>query len=81
VWNYEQLFASPQAAARGLRVTVRDPQGNPVDFFASPYRITGATLPPASMPPTLGQNTEEVLRELLGYDSQMIAKLRTKGIV
>jgi crotonobetainyl-CoA:carnitine CoA-transferase CaiB-like acyl-CoA transferase len=81
VWNYEQLFASPQAAARGLRVTVRDPQGRPVDFVSSPYRITGATLPPASMPPTLGQNTEEVLRELLGYDSQMIAKLRTKGIV
>ena len=27
VWTYAELFAHPQAAARGLRVTVRDPSG------------------------------------------------------
>src|SRR5207249_3450437 len=29
VWNYAQLFAHPQVAARNLRVTIHDPQGHP----------------------------------------------------
>ncbi|HYV38298.1 MAG TPA: CaiB/BaiF CoA-transferase family protein [Gemmataceae bacterium] len=81
VWNYAQLFAEPQTAARGLRVTVRDPHGKPVDLVGSPFHIGGATLPAATMPPSLGQDTEAVLRELLGYDKSQVAALRQQGIV
>jgi crotonobetainyl-CoA:carnitine CoA-transferase CaiB-like acyl-CoA transferase len=32
-------------------------------------------------PPTLGQSTEEVLRELLGVDAKELANLRKKGVI
>jgi crotonobetainyl-CoA:carnitine CoA-transferase CaiB-like acyl-CoA transferase len=81
VCNYEQVFALPQAEARGLKVTVRDPQGRAVDLVSSPLRIAEAALPPVRMPPDLGQDTEEVLRDLLGLDAKTIAELRYKGVI
>ena len=81
VLDYAQLLAQPQTEARGLRVTVRDPNGQVVDLIGSPYHIAGATLPAATMPPGLGQDTEAVLRELLGYDDARIAKLKQGGVV
>jgi crotonobetainyl-CoA:carnitine CoA-transferase CaiB-like acyl-CoA transferase len=81
VWDCAQVFAQPQAAARGLRVTVRDPQGRPVDLVGTPFHVTGAALPAPSMPPALGQDTEEVLRELLGLDAARVEELRRAGVV
>jgi crotonobetainyl-CoA:carnitine CoA-transferase CaiB-like acyl-CoA transferase len=81
VWDYATLFAQPEAEARGLKVTVRDPQGRPVDLIGAPFHIAGSTLPPPSMPPPLGQHTEEVLRELLGLDAARVEELRRAGVV
>jgi crotonobetainyl-CoA:carnitine CoA-transferase CaiB-like acyl-CoA transferase len=81
VWNHADLFSQPQASARGLRVTVRDPQGNPLDLVGSPFRISGSTLPEATLPPTLGQHTTEVLTELLGLDPENIEELRRLKVV
>jgi crotonobetainyl-CoA:carnitine CoA-transferase CaiB-like acyl-CoA transferase len=80
VWNYADLFAQPELADR-LRVTVHDPAGQPVDLVASPFHITGATLPPPTAPPTLGQHTDEVLTQLLGVTVEHLAKLRREGVV
>ena len=81
VWNYAQLFAEQQTANRGLRVTVRDPQGKPVDLVGSPFHIAGTTLPAATMPPGLGQDTEAVLREVLGFDERQVAELHRRGVI
>ncbi len=80
VWDYAELFAQPQVAARGLRLTVRDPQGRPVDLVGPPFHIEGAALPPALAPPELGQDTDAVLREVLGLDPEQVAKLRRQGV-
>jgi crotonobetainyl-CoA:carnitine CoA-transferase CaiB-like acyl-CoA transferase len=81
VWDYQDVFAHPQAAARGLKLTVRDPKGQPVDLVNSPFHIHGTKLPPGRMPPALGQETEEVLRNLLGLDDSRIAELRRQGLI
>jgi crotonobetainyl-CoA:carnitine CoA-transferase CaiB-like acyl-CoA transferase len=81
VWDYATLFAQPQVEARGLRVTVRDPQGRPVDLVGPPFHVTGSALPPPSMPPALGQHTGEVLRDVLGLDPARVAELRRAGVV
>ena len=67
VWDYPRLFTQDQIAARGMRITVRDPAGKPVDLVGSPFQIGGATTPSATMPPTQGQHTEALLTELLGW--------------
>jgi crotonobetainyl-CoA:carnitine CoA-transferase CaiB-like acyl-CoA transferase len=81
VWDYADVFAHPQAAARGLRVTVRDPEGKPVDLVGTPFHVAGATLPEPAAPPALGQDTEEVLRELLGLDADRLEELRHQGVI
>jgi crotonobetainyl-CoA:carnitine CoA-transferase CaiB-like acyl-CoA transferase len=81
LWDYAQLFAHPQAAARGWRVTVRDPEGRPVDLMGAPFRIAGATLPAPSLPPALGRHTDEVLGELLGLDEARLAELRRQQVI
>ncbi|HTU19266.1 MAG TPA: CoA transferase [Gemmataceae bacterium] len=80
VWSYADLFAQPEMAER-LRVTVRDPEGQPVDLLASPFHITGTTMPSPTAPPKLGQHTEEVLRQLLGLQPEQIEKLRQQGVL
>jgi crotonobetainyl-CoA:carnitine CoA-transferase CaiB-like acyl-CoA transferase len=81
VWDYAQLFAQPQAAARELRLTVRDPQGNPVDLVGSPFHIDGAVLPAPKPPPKLGEHTDQVLAELLGMTPETLGELRRQGAI
>jgi crotonobetainyl-CoA:carnitine CoA-transferase CaiB-like acyl-CoA transferase len=44
------------------------------------YRYSNASLPEDMRPPTLGQHTDEVLREL-GYGAEQIQSFRTSGAV
>jgi crotonobetainyl-CoA:carnitine CoA-transferase CaiB-like acyl-CoA transferase len=90
VLSYAALFAQPQSAARHLRITVRDPQGQPVDLVGSPFHISDprsaseaneTAPPPAAHPPDLGQHTAEVLAELLGLDAARVEELRRQGVV
>lgn len=80
VWRYSDLFAHPQATARNLRVTVRDPAGQEVDLLGSPFHIDGES-PPLSAPPDQGQHTDEVLREVLGMSAAEVAGLRERKVV
>ena len=81
VWNYADLFSHPQTAARGLHIQVSDPHGRPVDLLGPPFHIDGAAPPSPTMPPALGQHTDEVLREVLGLDEERIAELRRRGVI
>jgi crotonobetainyl-CoA:carnitine CoA-transferase CaiB-like acyl-CoA transferase len=81
VWDYAELFGHPQAAARGLRLTVRDPKGKTVDLVGSPFRIGGSPPPPITSPPALSGDTDQVLRELLGFDDNRLSELRKKRVV
>ena len=81
VWNYATLFRQPQALARNLRMTVRDPDGKPIDLVGMPFHIAGTTLPEAKVPPRLGQDTDVVLREVLGLEPDKIAELRRSGVI
>ncbi len=81
VWTYADVFGCPQAAARGLRVEVRDPSGRPVDLVGPPFHIAGTALPPPKAPPTLGRDTAEVLSDLLGMDAAQLEELRRQKVI
>lgn len=80
VWNYAQLFDDPQSAARGLRVTIRDAEGRPVDLVGAPFHIAGAKMSEPTMPPQMGEHSDEIVRQL-GVDAARIADLRARGIL
>jgi crotonobetainyl-CoA:carnitine CoA-transferase CaiB-like acyl-CoA transferase len=81
VQHYDHLFASEDAKARGLRWTIRDPSGQPVDLIGSPFHIGGAGSGPGVAPPRLGQDTDSVLRSLLGLSPEEVASLRQGGLI
>ncbi len=49
------------------------------DMLPFPVKIIGEQLPAPSVAPTLGENTEQVLSEVLGYDGDKITALRAAG--
>lgn len=81
VSDYARVFASEHALARGLKVTVTDPAGHPVDLIGNPIHMTGSTLPAPRLPPHLGVDTDAVLRDLAGLDDTMLSSLRDQGII
>jgi formyl-CoA transferase len=76
-----QAFADPQVQARGMRVDLPHPAAGTVALVASPMRLSRTPPQYRRAPPTLGQHTDEVLTERLGYDKTRIAALRAAGII
>lgn len=79
--DYAAVFADEQNGARGMKLTVRDPDGKPVDLLGSPFHIAGAGERPASAPPALGADTAAVLHEWAGVDEVRLARLQANGLV
>ena len=76
-----QVFADPQAIARGLTVSMAHAAAGPVDLVASPVRLTKTPPEYRSAPPLLGQHTDDVLNGALGLSPEEIKKLRSDGVV
>lgn len=76
------VFEDVQVQHRELKVTVPHPVSGTVSLLSSPLAHMSET--PANhfeAPPTLGQHTDEILRDKLGLDAQEIAQLRNRGII
>lgn len=79
--SMDQVFADPQVQARGLHFDIPHPSAGSVPMVASPLNIPTTPCEVRHPPPLLGQHTEEVLQELLGYDQAAIDTLREEGVV
>jgi formyl-CoA transferase len=79
--NLEEVFENPQVLARELQVDLPHPNGGVARMVRSPMNLSVTPTRCDLPPPTLGQHTNEVLRELLGHSDADIAALHDKGIV
>jgi crotonobetainyl-CoA:carnitine CoA-transferase CaiB-like acyl-CoA transferase len=77
----EQVFAEPQAVARGLRIELAHPLAGKVSLVRSPMRFSATPIEHERPPPLLGEHTDEVLRGVLGMKPEDIARLRADGAV
>jgi len=77
----DEVFADPQAIARSLVVKVPRESGGELPLVASPLKL--AKTPPdyRNAPPSLGEHTDVVLRDLLELEPFEIQRLRASGIV
>ena len=76
-----EVFGNEQVHARGMRVDVPHPSGATASLVRNPIRMSATPPEVRSAPPTLGEHTDAVLRELLGYDEARIAALRAKSVI
>lgn len=80
IQGVDDVLNDPQVLARNMRTTVEHPSIGPLDIIGNPIKVadTDETFAP---PPLLGQHTEQVLTELLGYSSEKTAALREAGVI
>jgi crotonobetainyl-CoA:carnitine CoA-transferase CaiB-like acyl-CoA transferase len=78
VQDVPAALADPQTLARGLIARTPHPRFGEAAWIASPVRVGD---PPAAhrRAPELGEHTDAVLRDVLGYDDARIAALRASG--
>ena len=77
----EDVFNHPQASAREMKIDIEHPTAGQVSFPGFPYKFSATPAELRRPPPMLGEHTDEVLVELLGYSPQDVTALREAGVV
>ena len=77
--NVSEALAMPQALAREMIVDFAE-QGSPVKALGNPIKLSASPVSYRTPPPSLSEHTDSTLAAL-GYDDEMIAKLKADGIV
>jgi crotonobetainyl-CoA:carnitine CoA-transferase CaiB-like acyl-CoA transferase len=74
-----EALADPQIAHRRMVREVPHTLGGEIRVLGNPIKFSRSAENEFRSPPTLGQHTESVLRETLGYTSAQIESLRQQG--
>lgn len=77
VKDYKEALTDPQVLHRGLIRTLEHPTSGPIRVVGPPWNVDEAVTPMRA-PPLLGQHTDAVLRDWLGWDDDRIERLRAK---
>jgi formyl-CoA transferase len=81
VRSIAQAYSSEEMADHKLLSTVAHPQAGEVPAIGSPFKMFGTPLAEPTAPPLLGEHTDEVLEQVLGYGPERIAQLRAAGAI
>ena len=76
-----QVFASPQVAARGMRVEMPLVTGQAVHLIGNPLKMSGTPVTYARPPPALGADTGAVLARALGLARAELVALAAAGVI
>ena len=78
--NAEDLHTSPQLLERETVVDMEHPVRGTVRLIGNPIKLSDS--PTVEQPsPLLGQHSEEIYADILGYDAAKVADLRAAGVV
>jgi len=76
-----EVFAHPQAQAREMTLESDHPTAGIVRLPGFPYKLSQTPAGIHRPPPLLGEHTEQILTEVLGYSPEGVASLRDKGAI
>lgn len=79
--DLDEVFDNEQVVARGMQVSLPHPCGADVKLVRNPIRMSATPPDTRTAPPLLGAQTEDVLRDMLGYDDERIAALKAKQAI
>jgi crotonobetainyl-CoA:carnitine CoA-transferase CaiB-like acyl-CoA transferase len=76
-----EALADEQTEARAMIETVVHPTIGDLKLVGMPYKFSGTPASVRRPPPTLGEHTEEILRDELGFDAAAIEVLRRDKVI
>ena len=79
--DVDDVLECPHVAARDMLMTLQDPVWGAVKIPGNPVKLSDAPDAPARHPPQLGEHTQQVLADWLGYSGDAVASLRDKRAV
>jgi crotonobetainyl-CoA:carnitine CoA-transferase CaiB-like acyl-CoA transferase len=77
----KEALADPHVVYRGLVVEVDHPKLGKVKLLKSPFRFSDTPVKPRQRPPLYGENTEEILKDVMGLEEKSIVALRQEGVI
>lgn len=77
--NIAEAFAMPQVQARAMSVSLSESE-RAMKLIGNPLKLSRTPVQYQSLPPKLGQHTEEVLKEM-GISDELIVQLKNKKII
>jgi len=76
-----EVLSNEDAKERRLVRTMENAAGDDVPTVANPVDLSGTPIQYDFAPPLLGEHTDEVLREWLGYSAEQIEELRSNSAI
>lgn len=78
----DQVFADPHVQAREMVVEMTHPlTGLPVKMIGNPQKYSRTPVSYRKAPPTCGEDTRDVLSQMLALSEEEIERLRTGGVI
>ena len=81
VRDLDQVFTDPQILERAMVVALDHPIAGAIRQLGVPVKLGRTPGAVRTPPPTLGQHTDAILRDDLGFDAAEIARLHAAGAV
>jgi crotonobetainyl-CoA:carnitine CoA-transferase CaiB-like acyl-CoA transferase len=75
------VFEHPQVTPRGLIIESEHPTAGSIKFTGFPYKLSSTPPSLRMAPPRLGEHTEEILIDLLGYDKSDVSSFREHEVI
>ena len=77
----DKTFSMPQVQAREMLIEMDHPTIGKLPLVGSPLKFGDTKVEYRIPPPRLGENTAEILKEVLGYTSSKIDDLKSHGVI
>ena len=77
----DKALSDPQVAYRNMVIEIDSPHTGKLKDVGNPIKMSGVDKPVYNPPPLLGEHSEMVLSELLGFSKEKIAALKEKKII
>ena len=81
VYTVDEIFKDQQVLHREMKVTMTHPTAGEINQIGIPIKFSETPCKFTTPPPNLGEHTDEILKDLLGYSDEQIVELKEKDAI
>jgi formyl-CoA transferase len=78
--NFEQVFSMPHVHEREMLIKMEHPRIDDLTLVGSPLKMSATPVEYRLPPPLMGEHTNQVLEEVLGYSREEVERLRKVAV-